>query len=171
MGPKKGAEPEAVEPREGANVCYLTLNMGSEEAPAAPISITINSNTRVDILLDTAKTILLQSVTKLLATPQPLPLPAAPVVEPVEGEEPPAEDTDTAPPVDPVAEWQAMIDRLTAIQESLGPATIQELELQEVEQARVMEIQHHLAENGKAILPHSTKYLVGRMEGEEFKAF
>ena len=65
-------------------MCYLTLNMGSEEAPAAPISITINSNTRVDILLDTAKTILLQSVTKLLATPQPLPLPAAPVVEPVE---------------------------------------------------------------------------------------
>ena len=170
MGTKKGAEPDPVEPRVGANVCYLVINV---REGVAPITITINSNTRVDVLLDTAKTMLLESVTKLLATAQPQPqlLVSSPVLE---GEEAPpaeAEGGDVMPPADPVAEWQATIERLTEIQEGLAPTRVQELELQEMEHEKVLEIQTHLAENGKGILPHAAKYLVGRMDGEEFKAF
>ena len=89
MGPKKAAESEPVEPRKGANVCYLIINVSES---VEPITITINCNTRIDVLLDTAKAMLLQSVSKLLATPQPQSLAPPPVVEPVEGEEAPPAD-------------------------------------------------------------------------------
>lgn len=164
MGPKK-AEPEPVAARNGANVCYIQIKLVKE---AEFISITLNSNTRVDILLDTVKTLLLQDISKRLSTPQPQALPPPPVAEPVEGEEAPKE---AEAPEDPVAEWQAMINRLNEIQETLTGTVVQELELQQVEGEKVMEIQGKLTDNGKELLPHSSKFSLGRMVEGEFKAF
>ena len=166
MGPKKAAEPAPIEPKEGANVCYARVKLVKDEEF---IEVILNTNSRLDIILDAAKTQLLQRVTKLLATPEPQRPAPVPVPDPVEGEEetaPPNEEEDRS---DLVAEWNALMERLHGIQSTLQQTAVESLELHDGE--RVAELASRLAENGREILAPSKKYLIGVMEEEEFKEF
>lgn len=166
MGPKKAAEPEKVEPKDGANVCYCRIKLVKEEEY---VEVTLNTNSRVDIVLDHAKAQLLQKVSKLLSTPAPQPPAPAPLPEPVEGEEEAAAPAEEEDKPDPVAEWNALIERLQAIQSALQPVAVESLEFHDGEHGA--ELSQKLAENGREILAPTKRYNVGIMDGEEFKEF
>ena len=167
MGPKKAVEPAAIEPKDGANVCYCRIKLVKDDEF---VEVTLNTNSRVDIVLDYAKTLLLQKVSKLLSTPAPQPPAPVPAPEPVEGEEeeaaPPAEEEDKP---DPVAEWNALIERLQIIQSALQQVAVESLEFHDGEHGA--ELSQKLAENGREILAPTKRYTIGTMEGEEFKEF
>ena len=164
MGPKKAAEPVAIEPAAGANVSYVKVKLVNEDF----LEVIVNTNSRLDIILDAAKTQLLHRVAKLLGTPEPQPPAPVPVPEPVEGEgeATPAEEEEKP---DPVAEWKALIERLQVIQSALQPTPVESLELHDGE--RAAELAARLAENGREILAPSKRYSIGVMEGEDFKEF
>ena len=169
MGPKKAAEPAAIEPKEGANVCYARIKLVKEDEY---VEVILNTNSRLDIILDSAKTQLLHNVGKLMATPEPQPPALVPVPEPVEGEEAaaPAESEHAdEQAADPVAEWKLLMERLQAIYDALHAVNVSALELHDGENAAGLGAR--LAENGREVLGPSRKYSIGTMDGEDFKEF
>jgi hypothetical protein len=168
MGPKKAAEPAAIEPKEGANVCYARIKLVKEDEY---VEVILNTNSRLDIILDSAKTQLLHNVGKLMATPEPQPPAPVPVPEPVEGEEAAPVESEHAgdQAADPVAEWKLLMERLQAIYDSLQAVTVNALELHDGENTAGLGAR--LAENGREVLGPSRKYSIGTMDGEDFKDF
>ena len=123
MGPKKGgaAEPPAAEKKEGANVCYISIPLKLSEEDTSCITSTMNTNCRVDIILDNARRSLMKSIQTQEKTPQPAPLDPLPLPVAEEG----VEEGDAAPePVedtrpDPIEAWRLRMERLSAIKEKL----------------------------------------------------
>lgn len=172
MGPKKGgaAEPPAAEKKEGSNICYISIPLKLSEEDTSSIDSTMNTNCRVDIILDNARRSLLKIIQTQEKTPQPAPLDPLPLPVAEEG----AEEGDAAPePVedtrpDPIEAWRVRMERLSVIKEKLLAAAVTDLEL--FNEAAV-NIQQNLEQNGTEVLAPSTKYSIGVLVGEEEKVF
>ena len=131
------------------------------------MTIALNLNCRVDIILDSAKRNLHSEIETLLAKTNKM------LVNPelLRDEAPPVPEGEDAP--DLVAQKTAIKERLEALQKSLHNLIgIETLELQDESDAAIG-VQTLLSQNGVEALQPTMKYTFGILSGEEnsFQAF
>ena len=152
MGPKAAPVAEAPKLRNGANLVYIRCALPGENQF---VTVCMNLNCRVDIILDTAKKAMLAAVdAKILKVNAQL------TEEITEGAEPPA------------FKPQEVLDRLAKISEGITAAREPDapLELQD-EAATAVGVKGLLSKNGTEALKPAHKYLFGVLVEGTFTAF
>jgi len=159
MGPKKAEEAPAAM-REGANLVYFGVSFGENENDK--VFVPSNMNCRVDIMLDNTRHTLIKKLAASLHSLQ-MELDSPPALpDPVEGEEP----VEQQPEEERRAAITAKIEKIVKIQSELTNLTVDQLELQEGENAA--NVKEMLAKRGfdEACLKPTAKYTLGRLNAE-----
>jgi hypothetical protein len=163
MGPKAAAEPVGAALKEGANLVYIQCSLGEGKEFVA---ITINLNCRVDIILDSAKRLLLKEIeARLLKTQNELANPE------ILREETKTNTENSEEPVDAVAIKTALKERLDLLHTSIREHTsLDGLELQD-EGGTSINVRASLSQNGVEALKPSMKYIIGTVDENAFTPF
>jgi hypothetical protein len=156
MGPKVAAVADTAVLKDGCNLLYIRCQLPGEKF----LSISLNLNCRVDIIMDTAKHAMLKeadnAMTKIKVDMSNPDLKAPPVVE---GQE-----------AAPVPDHQETLDRIMEIIESVQKLEgLESIELQDSAGA-VVGVKDLLGQNGKEALKPAHKYVLGRNADDAFVA-
>lgn len=154
MGPKTAPVVEAPALRNGANLLYVRCSLPGEQQF---LTVSMNLNCRVDIILDTSKKALHAAADASIAK----------INAQIANPEVTAEGAPSAS-----ANQQETLARLTRISEAIQAAHGPDvpLELQD-EAAASVGVQALLAKNGKDVLKPAHRYVLGIIENGTFKAF
>jgi len=166
MGPKAAPVAEASPLRDGANLIYIQCSLPGE---SGVVSVSMNLNCRVDIILDFAMKLLKQEVaSRTVKIQAELANPEVPVANKPEGEEGAASEEKDAETIN--TEKKGVHDRLVSLSEALQAVSgLDSVELED-ESGTHIGVQELLAQNGVEALKPAHAYKIGVISAEE-KAF